>query len=433
MNISVFGLGYVGVVCSVCLAERGHQVIGVETHPLKAHLINSGRSPIVERDVDELVKRNVATGRLTATLDAQYAVASTDVSIICVGTPSQPDGSPELTAIKTVTRELGNAINAKGKEHCVVVRSTVLPGTTRDLIAPLLAGACNNIPFGVAFNPEFLREGSAVSDFNQPAKTVVGAINRETSDMVMSLYRDIPGPKFATDIETAEMIKYVDNAWHALKVAFGNEIGLFAKTLGVAPHDLMDIFVEDKTLNISDAYLRPGFAFGGACLPKDLRALIHLSGKLDLRLPVLGNVLESNRMLIDRGITWIFDHSKKRIAFLGISFKSGTDDVRESPFVEIIVRLLAKGRAIKIFDPNVQLTRLVGGNKEYLLRALPGVTELIVPNIIDAVTWADTIVVTAADPFYAEAIAGARSDQVVLDLSNRGGRKLEPTMEGFLW
>jgi GDP-mannose 6-dehydrogenase len=421
MKISVFGLGYVGTVCSACLADRGHEVIGIDKSEIKVGLLQSGRSPIVEQDIDDLVKRNAVAGRLKATMDASDAVANTDMSIICVGTPNRSNGLPELTAIEVVLNEIGHAISTKMTRHYVVVRSTVLSGTMRDLVTPRLAEACGNVPFSVAFNPEFLREGSAVADFNMPAKTIVGTADNDTAAMVMSLYEHLPGPKIVTEVETAELVKYVDNAWHALKVAFGNEVGVLAKSLGINSQEVMDIFFEDKKLNISAAYLRPGFAFGGSCLAKDLRALTYLCRELDLSLPVLNHVLDSNRMLIKRGIDWVLAQSGKRIAFLGISFKAGTDDVRESPFVEIVQRLIDNGRAIRIFDPNVQLARLAGANKEYLMRVLPNIADLMVAEAADAVGWAETIAVTTTDPAYAKAIAAARPDQIVLDFAHLNG------------
>jgi GDP-mannose 6-dehydrogenase len=434
MKLSVFGLGYVGTVCSVCLADNGHQVIGVDKSESKVSLVQSGNSPIVERGIDDLVRRNAASGRLTATLNANDAVASTDISIICVGTPSRGDGSPDLTSIETVLAELGHAISAKTTRHCVVVRSTVVPGTMRGVIMPRLAETCGKAPFRLAFNPEFLREGSAVADFNQPARTIVGASDEETAATVMSLYETLPGAKIATDFETAELVKYVDNAWHALKVTFANEVGVLAKTLSINTREVMDIFFKDTNLNISTAYLRPGFAFGGSCLPKDLRALTYLCEKFDLSLPVINHVLDSNQMLIERGVDWILEQSKSRVAFLGISFKRGTDDVRESPFVEMIGRLIRKGRSIRIFDPNVKMDRLLGANKDYLIQILPQIAELMAEGIVDAVSWADTIVVTTTDPAYAKAIACARSDQIVLDFTdlniNSGG---DAKVTGFLW
>ena len=338
-----------------------------------------------------------------------------------------------MEAIEKVTTEIGDGIRSKRKAHVVVVRSTVVPHTTRNIIGPRLAEAAGSAPFALAFNPEFLRESSAVADFVAPSKTVVGASDEETASTVLSLYADLPGPKIVTDIETAELLKYVDNAWHALKVTFGNEIGIIAKSLGIDSRKVIDIFCEDKRLNISSAYLRPGFAFGGSCLPKDLRALTYLARKLDLTLPVLSHIQDSNRMLIERGVEWILSRGGKRIGFLGISFKAGTDDVRESSFVELVERLIGKGREVRIFDPNVQLAHLVGANKEYLMRVLPHVTELLVPDIMEVVEWAETIVSTTSDPVYRSGIAKARSDQVVLDFAGLRQGYEDGGVEGFLW
>ncbi len=432
MRISVFGLGYVGTVCAACLADRGHTVIGVDKSDVKVNLIRSGRSPIIERDIDELVGKTVSDGRLSATLDANEAVASSDISLICVGTPSRANGALGLDAMESVTDEIGHAIRSKNRPHDVVVRSTVMPGTSRDIIAPRLAKAAGNISFGLAFNPEFLREGSAVADFNAPSKTVVGALEEKTAATVLSLYDHLPGPKISTAIETAELVKYVDNCWHALKVAFGNEIGVIAKTLGINSHEVMDIFFEDKRLNISPAYLRPGFAFGGSCLPKDLRALTYLARRSDLSLPVLNHILDSNRMLVDRAVDWILGQSGKRISFLGISFKSGTDDVRESPFVDLVERLLGKGCDVRIFDPNVHLSHLIGANKEYLMRHLPHIAELLVPDAAEVVEAADTIVVTTNDPAYRAGLARVRPDQAVLAFARLGADAPAQT-QGFLW
>lgn len=437
MRISVFGLGYVGTVCAACLAHRGHIVIGVDKASSKVDLIRSGRAPIVEPDIQELVGQTVERKQLTATVDLATAVASTEMSIVCVGTPSQPNGALSLTAIETVSTEIGHAIRTKSSRHEVVIRSTILPGTTRGIIIPRLVQASGNTPgtaFGVAFHPEFLREGSSVSDFNNPTKTVVGALDRSTTATVMSLYGDIAGTKISTSIETAELVKYVDNAWHALKIAFGNEIGLLANALNIDSHDVMNIFFQDTRLNISTAYLRPGFAFGGSCLPKDLRALTYLGRTLDLALPVLSHILDSNRMLIERGVDWILRQSSKRVAFLGISFKAGTDDVRESPFVELVERLIGKGREVRIFDPNVELSRIVGSNKSYLMQTLPHIADLIVPNISEAICWAETVVVTTDDPVYKASLAGIRPGQTVLDFANfKLSDELAITPQGFLW
>ena len=426
MNISVFGLGYVGTVCSACLAERGHQVVGVDISETKVNLVRSGQSPIVERDIDVLVERMVRQGRLTATADASAAVLASDISIVCVGTPSRSNGALALDAVDRVTSEIGQAIRLKSRSHTVVVRSTVIPGTTRDVVMPRLAQACGNVPFRVAFNPEFLREGAAVADFNTPAKTIVGAADENTALDVMGLFDGLPGPKILTAIEIAEFVKYVDNAWHALKVAFGNEVGVIAQALGVDSNEVMDIFFQDKRLNISSAYLRPGFAFGGSCLPKDLRALTYLGRHLDLSLPILDHIQDSNRMLIERGVQWVLDTFGKRIAFLGVSFKSGTDDVRESPFVEIAERLMGKGCEVRIFDPNVQMARLIGANRDYLMRVLPHIAELLVSEVDDAMDWADVVVVTTSNPAYASAIRNLRANQIVLDFAGLPGERMKP-------
>jgi GDP-mannose 6-dehydrogenase len=433
MRISVFGLGYVGTVCAACLADQGHEVIGVDKSESKVELIRFGRSPIVERDIDDLVARSVKNRRLTATLDATEAVASSDISFICVGTPSRPNGALDLSGVDTVAAEIGRAIRVKAEPHTVILRSTVVPGTTKEVVATRIAEGAGNVAFSVAFNPEFLREGSAVADFNAPAKTVIGTFDDETAETVVSLYRDLPGPKITTDVEIAELVKYVDNSWHALKVAFGNEIGVIAKTLGIDSHDVMDVFFQDKRLNISPAYLRPGFAFGGSCLPKDLRALTYLARKHDLNLPILNHILESNQMLVDRGLDWILSRSGKRIAFLGISFKSGTDDVRESSFVELVERLIGKGREVRIFDPNVKVAQLIGANRSYLMQVIPHIANLMVSDIVDAVSWAETIVTTVTDPVYEAGIADIRPDQTVLDFARFNSGDHERRREGFLW
>ncbi len=433
MRISVFGLGYVGTVCAACFADRGHHVIGVDRSESKVELIRSGQSPIVEREIGRLVACGVKSGHLSATLDAAEAVAASDISFICVGTPSRPNGALDLSAVNAVAAEIGRAIRVKAEPHTVVLRSTVVPGTTRNVALARLSEEAGNVAFSVAFNPEFLREGSAVADFNSPAKTVIGAFDETTAETIASLYRDLPGPMITTDVEVAELVKYVDNSWHALKVAFGNEIGLIAKTLGIDSHDVMDIFVQDKRLNISPAYLRPGFAFGGSCLPKDLRALTYLARRNDLSLPVLDHILESNQMLIDRGVQWILSHSGKRIAFLGISFKSGTDDVRESSFVEMVERLIGKGREIRIFDPNVKVAQLIGANRSYLMQVIPHIANLMVADIAEAVSWAETIVTTVPDPVYETGIARVRPDQTVLNFARFSSEHYQSGQEGFLW
>jgi GDP-mannose 6-dehydrogenase len=420
MRISVFGLGYVGTVCAACLAHRGHKVIGVDRVEAKVDLIRSGRSPVIERDIDELIKSTVSSGHLTATADPSEAVKSTDMSIVCVGTPSQRNGALSVSAIEAVSAQIGQIIRSKVTRHEVVIRSTVLPGTTRGTIVPLLIDASGKHPgdaFGVAFNPEFMREGCSVADFNTPSRTVVGSLEQRSTDAVLSLYDHLPGSKIATNIETAELAKYVDNTWHALKVSFTNEIAILASTLGIDSHEVMDIFFEDNKLNISTAYMRPGFAFGGSCLPKDVRALAYLARTLDLSLPIVTNILTSNQMLVNRGLEWVLAESMKRVGFLGISFKAGTDDLRESPFVDLVERVKGKGREVRIFDANLNLANLIGGNKDYLMGVLPHIAEMMVPRISDVTAWADTVVVTSADPTYIAEIATVGADKVVLDFA----------------
>ena len=374
MRISVFGLGYVGTVCAACLADRGHTVIGIDKAEAKVDLIRSGRSPVVERADRELVERTVESGHLTATVGCDRGGQEhRHVHRLRGHAKPAERGAWASPPSRRYRREIGQAIRSKPTRHEVVVRSTVLPGTTRNVILPRLIDASGKEPgdaFGVAFNPEFMREGSSVADFNTPSRTIVGALEQRSTEAVMSLYSHLPGAKITTDIETAELVKYVDNTWHALKVAFTNEIAVVASTLGIDSDEVMDIFAEDSRLNISKAYMRPGFAFGGSCLPKDLRALAYLARTRDLSLPVISHILDSNRMLTDRGLDWILAHSKKRVAFLGISFKSGTDDVRESPFVDLVEGLSGKGRAVRIFDPNVNLASLFGANRDYLMRVL---------------------------------------------------------------
>jgi len=437
MRISVFGLGYVGTVCAACLAQRGHTITGVDKAEIKIDLVQSGRSPIIERDIDELVRSARESGRLTVTTSASEAVAATDLSMVCVGTPSRPNGALGLEAIERVIDEIGSAISRKRARHVVVIRSTVLPGTTRNLIAPRLAEASGKSVgegLGLAFNPEFLREGAAVADFNGPPRTIVGGLDAKTAAEVMSIYDGLPGAKMAISVKTAELVKYVDNAWHALKVAFGNEIGVVAKSLDIDSHEVMNIFFEDRRANISPLYLRPGFAFGGSCLPKDLRAFTYLARQLDLRLPVLEQILDSNRMVIDRGLDWILSQGRKRIAFLGISFKSGTDDVRESPYVELVERLVGKGREVRIFDPNVRLSHLVGANREFLMGALPHIANVLVSTIEEATDWAEVIVITAADSAYQSGLAKLSKNQVVLDFARIPRSETgAPVFQGFLW
>jgi len=436
MNVSIFGLGYVGTVCAACFTELGHQIIGVDKSAVKVDLIRDGRSPVIEPGLSDKVAHAAATGQLTATTDATEAILNSDMSMVCVGTPSSGNGNLDLGAIRQVAIEIGRGLRAKNAPHTVTIRSTVLPGTTRRTIGPLIEEASGNKigrDFDLAFNPEFLREGSAIADFNTPSKTVVGAFNQDTADRVMALYKDLPGAKLTPPVETAELVKYVDNSWHALKVSFANEVGTIAKTLGIDGRDLIDIFLQDTRLNISTAYLRPGFAFGGSCLPKDVKALKHLVQSYGLSAPVIESILPSNEMIMSRGVDWILSHGGRRIAFLGISFKAGTDDVRESPFVALVKRLLGEQRDIRIYDPNVQLSQLIGANRDFLMRN-PDLVGLLHDDVTATIDWADIIVLTTSDPRFVAALKATRPEQTVLELSEvELPNEVRAKVSGFHW
>ena len=437
MRISVFGLGYVGTVCAACLADQGHSVIGVDVSPEKLDILRSGRSPIIEKDIDSFVGRGVGEGRLRVTADAREAVAATELSLVCVGTPSRSNGSLDTSAVETVVEQIGAAIAAKRKYHSVVIRSTVLPGTVRERLLPVLEKAVGGRvgeAFGLASNPEFMREGTAVADFQNPPKTVIGAVDERTADLLADLYGNLPAPLFRVEVETAELAKYADNVWHALKVSFGNEIGTLCKTLSIDSHGLMEIFCSDTKLNISKAYLKPGFAFGGSCLPKDTRALSHFCVSRDVEAPIIANVLPSNKRLVERGVEWILGTGARKIAFLGFSFKAGTDDLRESPFVTVIEQLIGKGCSIRIFDKNVELARLIGANKQYLYKVIPHIAELMVESLDDVLEGAEIVVATANAPEYIRVIETMKPEQKLLDFARiPGAEALGERYDGFLW
>lgn len=420
MKVSIFGLGYVGTVCAACLAERGHEVIGCDVSEAKVDLVNEGKSPIIEKDIGELVASNVAAGRLRATMSTEDAVMGSELSLLCVGTPSRPNGSLDLSAVEAVSRQIGSSLAGKNSYHSVVIRSTVLPGTLSDIVVPSLEDASSKklgAAFGVASNPEFMREGSAVTDFNNPAKTVIGTEDDTTRERLLELYAGLPGRLIVTEPRLAELVKYTDNTWHALKVAFGNEIGNICKAAGVDSHELMKVFFADTKLNISNAYLLPGFAFGGSCLPKDVRAINAYAVQNDVEAPLLRSLMPSNKQQIERALNWVLGHGKRNIGFLGFSFKAGTDDLRESPYLELIERLIGKGCDIRIFDQNVSLAKLVGANKTYLMNAIPHVTQLMVPSVEDVVKHSDIIVATSRSPEYEAVVGTMRPDQILLDMA----------------
>jgi GDP-mannose 6-dehydrogenase len=396
LKVSIFGLGYVGTVCAGCLAKEGHEIIGVDPVRTKVQLVNAGKSPIIEADIEEIIADAVKSGRLRATDDSLQAILDTDVSFVCVGTPSQINGNLDLTHVRHVCEQLGQGLKDKTARHTVVIRSTILPGTMRRMVIPVLeenSGKKAGRDFGVCNNPEFLREGSAVMDFASPSKTVIGELDGASGDALAALYAKLDAPLIRTDIETAEMIKYIDNSWHALKIGFANEIGNLCKSFSIDAHRAMAIFCEDKKLNISSAYLKPGFAFGGSCLPKDLRALAYSAKLHDLELPILNAILPSNELQVTRGLKLIMEKGHKRIGILGFSFKEGTDDLRESPMIEIIERLAGKGYDVRIYDKNVQVARLVGANRDFILNRIPHISRLMVDNVDAVLQHAETIVI----------------------------------------
>jgi GDP-mannose 6-dehydrogenase len=419
MNVSVFGLGYVGCVSAAAIAADGHRVVGVDVNSDKVDHVNAGRSPIVEPGLDEMVKSSIESGRLRATTDTADAVRSSDVSLICVGTPSRKNGSLDLSYLARVSEELGDAIRSKASYHVVVVRSTVLPGTTHDVVIPALerhSGKKYGEGFGVSVNPEFLREGSALRDFRYPPITLVGHNHAADAAGTIGLYESVNAPLVSTSIRVAEMMKYASNTWHALKVCFANEIGAVCKQLGVDSHDVMDIFCRDTKLNLSPYYLKPGFAFGGSCLPKDVRALQYRSKELDVDVPVIQAVMRSNAVQVQRAIDEIVGIGQKRIGLLGFSFKAGTDDLRESPMVILAEALLGKGFHLKIFDRNVSLARLVGANRRYIEEQIPHLSSLLCDTTSEVIEGSDVVVIGNAAEEFARAVSACRQDQVILDL-----------------
>jgi len=437
LRISIFGMGYVGTVSAGCLAHEGHEVVGVDPVPTKVELINAGQSPIIEADIGELVADGVKTGRLRATCDQEQAVRETDLSFVCVGTPSQANGNLDLTYIRRVCEEIGKALKHKLSRHTVVIRSTILPGTMRQIVIPVLeehSGKRAGIDFGVCNNPEFLREGSAVKDFNSPPKTVFGESDRTSGDLLAVLYAKLDAPLIRTDLETAEMVKYVDNSWHALKIGFANEIGNLCKSFSIDAHEVMKIFCQDRKLNISPAYLLPGFAFGGSCLPKDLRALAYKAKTHDLELPIMNSILPSNELQVTRGLQMIMVNGHKRVGILGFSFKAGTDDLRESPMIEVIERLIGKGYDLRIFDKNVNLASLVGANKDFILNRIPHISRLMVHGIDEVLNHAQTIVIGNKDPDFQDVPARLSGGQRLVDFVRiTNNRSDNGKYDGICW
>ncbi|HET9531515.1 MAG TPA: UDP-glucose/GDP-mannose dehydrogenase family protein [Blastocatellia bacterium] len=419
MKLSIFGLGYVGCVSAACFARSGHDVIGADVNPLKVDIINGGRSPIVEPGIDDLIGRSVKEGRLRATTDAAEAVAGSDLSLVCVGTPGKANGSLDLTFVKRVCREIGEALTATSRHHIVVIRSTMLPGTMEETIIPTLevySGKRAGRDFGVAVNPEFLREGTSIEDFENPPFTLIGAEDEDTAAALRRLYAQTNAPVLTVGIKEAEMVKYASNAFHALKVAFANEIGNICKGLGADSHRVMEVFCKDDKLNLSPMYLKPGFAFGGSCLPKDLRALTYKAREMDVEVPLLNSVLTSNRGQIERAIQMVLETGRKNVGVLGLSFKSGTDDLRESPMVTLIESLIGKGLKLSIYDRDVELARLFGANKHYIEQEIPHISSLMNPDLNQVIESSEVIIVGKKEKEFRVLEDKLNNGRVVIDL-----------------
>ncbi|GAB2813633.1 nucleotide sugar dehydrogenase [Actinocorallia aurea] len=439
MRVSVFGLGYVGCVSAACLAELGHDVVGVDVNPVKLDLLSRGVAPLVEADIGELTEKAARSGRLTVTADGAAAVAATDVSLVCVGTPSAPNGSLSTEYLERVAEQIGGALAGRdGPRHTVVIRSTMLPGTCERLLAPLLekhSGGVAGTDFGLAVNPEFLREGSSVRDFFAPPKTVIGELDPASGDVVAALYEGLPGEVLRVPVAVAEMTKYADNSFHALKIAFANELGSICRALGVDSGPVMDVFLSDRKLNISPAYLRPGFAFGGSCLPKDVRGLVHAAHRADVAVPLLDHLLPANEAHLARALRLVEETGRRRIGLFGLSFKPGTDDLRESPLVELAERLLGKGYDLRIYDANVSLSRLMGANRDYMRARLPHLGELLSSDAAEVLDHAEVCVIGCADPAVLAALDDA-GDRVLVDLvrlPDAADRRGAPGYLGLAW
>jgi len=420
-SISVFGLGYVGTVTAACLSHQGNSIIGVDLSSIKVEAMHAGRSPIVEPRVSEMVAECHAAGRLQATSNSESAVLQSEISFLCVGTPSLRNGKLDLGHIEPVCREIGQALRKKNSFHLVVLRSTVLPGTAETIVVPALEQASGKKlgqGFGVCVNPEFMREGTAVVDFLQPAITILGAADPAHSRILRDLYAWAPGKIFETSFRSAEMVKYVCNAWHAVKVAFANEVGTLARELGVDAEAVTEIFTADTKLNISPNYLKPGFAFGGSCLPKDVRALNYRAKELDLRLPLFESLLPSNDQHLERAVEMVLRTGKKKIAMLGLSFKAATDDLRESPQVQLAKRLLGEGRSLQIWDDNVSLGRLIGSNRDYIEGVIPHIGSLLSSDLAQVLEGAELVIIASRGIDRDTLRRHLRPGQKVVDLVN---------------
>jgi GDP-mannose 6-dehydrogenase len=441
LNIAIFGLGYVGSVSAACIARNGHRIIGVDVQPEKVNQINAGKSPIIEPGLAELIHQGVSRGCLAATTYAARAVAQSDLVMVCVGTPSQKNGSLDLSYVNNVCRDIGEVLAHKTGYTVVVIRSTVLPGSTTQEIIPTLEAASGQKAgdgFGFCLNPEFLREGSAIRDFDQPPYTVIGALDDRSAAACATLYDSVDAPLYQVALGTAEMVKYASNAFHALKVAFANEIGNVSQAYGIDSHQVMDIFVQDSKLNLSPYYLKPGFAFGGSCLPKDLRALQYAARQADVAVPVLNAILPSNELQTQKALDMLLASGKRKVALIGLSFKAQTDDLRESPAVELAERLIGKGFELAVYDREVSLSGLYGSNRSYIEQVIPHIGSLMQSSLSSALQRAEVVVVTKrpSTTEYKQLLSLLTPDQVIIDLVRLDGRTIpefQGSYHGICW
>ena len=438
MKVSIFGMGYVGAVSAACLARDGHHVVGVDLDPVKLELLRSGKSPIVEEGIQDLTSEVVKAGRLKVTNDAAAAVRDTDLSFVCVGTPASSNGRQDLTAIMRLADQLGTALKDKQEFHTIVIRSTVEPGTVEEQVLPRIekhSGKKAGVGFGLCFQPEFLREGTSIKDYDAPPFTIVGSACDRSSAALRDLFGHLPCDFVVTSVRSAEAMKYACNSFHALKITFANEIARLCQSLDVDSHEVMNLVCKDTRLNISPAYMKPGFAFGGSCLPKDLKAMLYLGKQRDVVTPMLASLLPSNRVHIDHAIDYVLASGKRNVGMLGLSFKTGTDDLRESPLVTIAERFIGKGINLKIYDPEVSLSRLIGANKRYIEETIPHIGQLMCSSLDEMLDPSELLVVGSnLKSLTQELCTKARPDQTVLDLVNMSDRSaLRAEYRGICW
>ena len=438
MKISIFGLGYVGAVSLACLGRDGHEVVGVDLDPVKLDLLRQGRSPIVEEGIQELTAQVVSSGRIRVTDDVADAIRSTSLSFICVGTPSSPNGSQDLSAVRRVAEQIGSVLRDKAEYHTVVMRSTIQPGSLDDVVRSGLeasSGKQANVDFGLGFQPEFLREGSSIRDYDNPPFTVIGTEDPRAAEVVRQVFGHLDCEFIVTSIGVAEMLKYACNAFHAVKITFANEIGRLSKAVGVDSRQVMDLVCQDTRLNISSAYLKPGFAFGGSCLPKDLRALTYVGRTRDVTTPMLGNVMGSNRAHIDHALEMVAASGRRKVGMIGLSFKAGTDDLRESPLVTVAERLIGKGYDLRIYDPEVNLSRLIGANKRYIETSIPHIGNLMSEDCEEVVRHADVLIIgLGGRQLLSVVAANVRAEQTIVDLVGVPPESLERARsDGVCW